>query len=197
MTTPPPPPDDQPTRPGPPPGWGSPPPGPPPPPKTPRTFTGRSVLALTTAAFAVGLILGAVATNSGDGETSSGERPKAAATTRPPASTIEEAVTTSPGPTYPEPEPSDFKLTVKVLKKENFGGAGSNITFRIVAGWDKTYDPDKTYEVTYEVRGGEDGPQINTLEVEGDEYRTPQEEYASTSSTSARLTARVTSVEEA
>jgi hypothetical protein len=75
----------------------------------------------------------------------------------------------------------------------NFGEAGSNITFRIEAAWDKTYDPSKTYEV----RGTEGGPMINTFTVTGDRYETTREELAQTPSTSTKLTARVTDVEEA
>lgn len=51
--------------------------------------------------------------------------------------------------------------------------------------------------MTYEVRGPEDGPMVNTFEVTGDEYRTQQEETTSTPSASTRLTARVTDVQEA
>jgi hypothetical protein len=187
-----PPPPDQPTQPGPPPGWG-PPPTPPRPPKAGRTFSGRAVAGLVAGAFVVGLLL-RVAAGGGSGGTSSGGRPNAAATT---TTAAEEQVTTSPGPSYDEPQPSDFELNVKVLQKENFGEAGSNVTFRIEAAWDKTYHPSKTYEVTYEVRGTEGGPMINTFTVTGDRYETTKEELAQTPSTSTKLTARVTDVEEA
>jgi hypothetical protein len=100
-------------------------------------------------------------------------------------------------PTFATPKPRDFTLTVKVLRKENFGSAGSLIDYRIVADWKGTYDPDKTYEVTYEVRGGEDGPKVNTMTVTGDEYQRETEESISTSSVGQKLTARVTSVDEA
>jgi hypothetical protein len=186
----------QPTQPG---GWGSP-PGPPSAPKIPRTFSGRQVLALALAVGMAALLLGIVIGAAGAGVyDTAGTKPRAAATTtQPPAtSATEEPVTTEPATTYPEPKPSDFDLEVKVLKKENFGSGGSLVTFRIEAGWSETYDPDKTYEVTYEVRGPEDGPMVNTFEVTGDEYRTDQEETASTPSASTRLTARVTDVEEA
>ena len=189
-------PSDQPTQPG---GWG-PPPGPPPAPKGSRTFTGRQVLALALAVGTAALLLGIVIGAAGAGVYNrAGTKPRAAATTTQPPATpaTEEPVTTEAASTYPEPKPSDFDLEVKVLKKENFGSAGSLITFRIEAGWSKTYDPDKTYEVTYEVRGPEDGPMLNTFEVTGDEYRVEPEETASTPSASTRLTGRVTDVEEA
>jgi hypothetical protein len=100
-------------------------------------------------------------------------------------------------PMFATPKPRDFKLTVKVLEKANFGSAGSNITYRIVADWSGTYDPDKTYEATYEVRGGEDGPAVNTFTVTGDEYQVEKEEFISTGTVGQKLTARVTSVDEA
>jgi hypothetical protein len=100
-------------------------------------------------------------------------------------------------PTFAIPKPRDFTLTVKVLRKENFGSAGSLIDYRIVANWEPTYDPDKTYEVTYEVRGGEDGPKVNTMTVTGDEYQRETEESISTSSVGQKLTARVISIDEA
>jgi hypothetical protein len=189
-------PSHQTTQPG---GWG-PPPGPPPAPKGSRTFSGRQVLALTLGVGAAALLLGIVIGAAGAGVyDTAGTKPRAAATTtQPPATaTTEEPVTTEPASSYPEPKPSDFDLEVKVLKKENFGSAGSLVTFRIEAGWSTTYDPDKTYEVTYEVRGPEDGPMVNTFEVTGDEYRVEPEETASTPSASTRLTARATDVEEA
>jgi len=104
--------------------------------------------------------------------------------------------TEPPAPTFATPKARDFTLKVKVLSKDNFGSAGSLITFRIVPNWGPTYDPDKTYEVTYEVRGGEDGPAVNTFTVTGDEYEVEREESASTSSVGQKLTARVVSVEE-
>ena len=64
------------------------------------------------------------------------------------------------------------------------------------AGWDGTYDPDKTDEVVYEVRGDESGPQTNNFTITGDEYEISQEEIASTRSSGVKLTARVPSAEE-
>jgi hypothetical protein len=117
---------------------------------------------------------------------------KATSGSRPASVTTTEAATS-----YPTPKPGDFTLTVKILGKQCFGSAGCNLTFRVEAGWDGDYDPDKTYEVVYEVRGGEDSPQVNTMTVTGDSYERPQEETVSTSSAKRKLTAAVTSVEEA
>jgi hypothetical protein len=85
---------------------------------------------------------------------------------------------------------------VKTLSKQCFGSAGCNITYRIEVGYDgPPLDPSNTYEVVYEVRGGEDGPQVNTLTVEGDQSSVDSEESISTSSAGRKLTAVVTSVD--
>jgi len=127
--------------------------------------------------------------------TSSDTDTRAAATTTQPAGAAEPA-TTEPAISYPEPKLSDFELEVKELKREKFGSAGANVTYRIEAGWGPTYDPDKTYELVYEVRGGEDGPERNFMEITGDEYRSEQEESISTADVDQRLTVKAVSVEE-
>jgi hypothetical protein len=141
-------------------------------------------------AFAVGFTVG------DGGRTSSGTPKAAGDTSQAATTTTEEEITTTAVSTYDTPEASDFELTVKTLSKQCFGSAGCNVTYRIQAGWDGTYDPDKTYEVVYEVRGDESGPQTNNFTVTGDQYQVPQEESASTSSAGVKLTAEATSVEE-
>src|SRR6266540_1464760 len=56
------------------------------------------------------------------------------------------------------------------------------------------FDPDVTYQVTYEVRGGQDGPEIHSFTVTGDQM-TYDQEVTQTASVNQRLTARVTSVD--
>lgn len=123
----------------------------------------------------------------------------------PPADSTKPAQT--PWPTYvaptntvplytpPAPKPTDFTLTTKTLSKECFGSAGCNVTYRIKASWTGSLDPAKTYEVSYEVRGVEDGPAVGTIDVTGDSYETSDEEIASTTSRSRKLTVVVTGVE--
>lgn len=109
----------------------------------------------------------------------------------------------SGGPAVPEkksafhkPVPADFALAVKVLEKSCFGSAGCNITYRI----DVTYtaavplDPTVTYEVIYEVKGGDD-PKVGTLTVKGDQVRREERDLIQTPSSKSELTAVVTSVD--
>ncbi|NED96425.1 hypothetical protein G1H11_14035 [Phytoactinopolyspora alkaliphila] len=103
----------------------------------------------------------------------------------------------------PEPEPDayeptvdDFELDVKTLEKQCFGSAGCNVTFRIeVAYGGEPLDPDTTYEVIYEIEGGDD-PKINTLTITGDSYRVDETERIGTPSSDSELVAIVTSVSE-
>lgn len=99
------------------------------------------------------------------------------------------------GPTYAVPTAADFKVTVKILEKQCFGSAGCNITYRISPDYlGAPLDPSVTWLVTYEVSGVEDGPQVNTFEVTGDEASFDAEETASTGSSKAKLTVKVTEI---
>lgn len=103
----------------------------------------------------------------------------------------------TPTPVYSSPSPSDFTITVKVLSKQCFGDAGCDLTYRaelamnLPAG---SLDPSVTYDVTYEVDGGDSGPQIDTLQVTGDQYTQPGTQAISTGSQGQQLTAKVTDV---
>lgn len=95
----------------------------------------------------------------------------------------------------PLPAPSDFTINVKILSKECFGSAGCNITYRIDPSYHGTGDA-TSLEVTYEVLGDEDGPQINTFTIDSAGTASfEKEETLSTPSPSTRVTARVTDVE--
>jgi hypothetical protein len=153
----PPPPPDQPTQPIPPGGWG-------------RHLDlnhqrhqrrrgrspGRQVLAVAVVVGVIAFGIGAAVGNGGG--TSSGTPNAAGSASQPASSTTEVEVTTTAATIDDTPEPSDFELTVKTLSKQCFGSAGCSITYRIQAGWDGSYDPDRTYEVVYEVRGDESLP---------------------------------------
>lgn len=98
---------------------------------------------------------------------------------------------------YATPTPKDFTLTIKTTEKECFGSAGCNITFHVTLKQvtSANFDPSKTYELTYDVQGGED-PYTHTLEITGDKYSTDDKEYISTKSSKSVLKAVITSVEE-
>jgi len=92
------------------------------------------------------------------------------------------------------PKAEDFTLTIKVLEKQCFGSAGCNVTFRIDPKYNGTADSSNT-EVTYEVLGAEDEI-INTFTIDSAGTASfDSNEFASTSSSSKTLTAKVTDVQ--
>lgn len=100
----------------------------------------------------------------------------------------------APKETFHTPEPAEFALTVKTLEKKCFGSAGCSIQYRIEVAYNGApLDPSKTWELVYEVKGGED-PQINTLVVTATGYRAEDRESISTKSSKDELTATVVSV---
>lgn len=135
------------------------------------------------------LAVGWIAGTATEGGSASGQA--AASHTASPADESETA------PTSYTPTKDDIKLTAKVIRKACFGSAGCNLSYRI----DLTYsgaslDPGNTYQVTYKVYGPEDGPQIDTLTLQGDQY-TAQEETAQTRSSQVDLRVVITDVTEA
>lgn len=106
------------------------------------------------------------------------------------------AVASDPAESY-EPSVDDWHLELKILERKCFGSAGCNITFRIVPSFVgvEPVPETGTLEVTYQVDGGEDGPQINTFEVRGDSAYHDDEERISTASSGDELTVKVTAVE--
>lgn len=141
----------------------------------------RATLALAVLVLAAGCGTASQATSSGPASTQPTATAPAADLATP------EVVTT--------PQPDDFELEVKVLKKQCFGTAGCNITYRIDPTYTGTgYADDVKWRVIYEVTGVEDGPQINSFTLLGEQIEYTSEESASTSSSSAKLRAKVTEV---
>ncbi|HEX6517575.1 MAG TPA: hypothetical protein VF049_18560 [Nocardioidaceae bacterium] len=94
-----------------------------------------------------------------------------------------------------ELKPSDFKIKLKIREKACFGSAGCNVVFQIDPRYVGAQDLSSgSYDVTYKVLGGEDGPKINTFTIDDGQASYDEEESLSTSSESATLRAKVTDV---
>jgi hypothetical protein len=109
----------------------------------------------------------------------------------------------SPGAAAAEPAvsggaalaPRNIKLGVRVRSKECFGSAGCLVTVQI----DPSYVGDQdlstgSWEMTYELRGVEDGPVIEMMTLESGTFSFPEEQDVSTTSSSSPITAVVTEV---
>lgn len=131
-----------------------------------------------------------------------------AAAPAPETVTVTETQTVTAGPEEPEPvtgdnlpRPRDFKLGVKIREKTCYGsGVGCNVTFQIEAkGYTGSVDiSEASLDITYEVLGGSNGPQINTLQLKpGGTLSVDTEEFIETPAESTQLEVRVTDVNEA
>lgn len=157
-----------------------------------RALVGLSIVA----AFFIGLMVG-IGADSGDDDGATATPSAAAAEddAEPAAEAPKPQPEPEPEPTFYEPLPEDYLLTIKVLEQACFGSAGCNVSYRIevTSLYLEEVDPTATYELTYEVQGGED-TRINTLEITGDQYSTDDREMVSTPSEETELVAVVTDV---
>ncbi|MFD4257732.1 hypothetical protein ACFWR9_08870 [Streptomyces sp. NPDC058534] len=97
------------------------------------------------------------------------DKPAATATasSTPPEEEIEPAVEESE-PDYVTPLAGDFTADLRTVRRKCFGSAGCNVTVEpklAYNGASASLDPAAVFEITYEIRGGGDGPVIETAEL--------------------------------
>lgn len=126
------------------------------------------------------------------------------------APTIPVAANTSPAPsvsvTSPaappdeeeprEPTDLDFEARLKVVKKQCFGSAGCNVSFKVnlvYVGFGEVSDLPDNIDITFVVKGGEE-PYVSTIEMEDGQY-SPDEATIGTRSSKSKLTVKITDVE--
>lgn len=100
---------------------------------------------------------------------------------------------------YVTPVKGDFSVDLKVKEKQCFGSAGCSLTVKPELAYDgpsAELDPDRTYEVTYEISGDESGVIVKTVELSDQDVVSYEETMVSTSSSSVKPKATVTGVEE-
>lgn len=91
--------------------------------------------------------------------------------------------------------PRNLKIAIRTRSKECFGSAGCNVTIQIDPSYVGTQDVSTgSWEITYEIRGGEDGPLVETMTLEDGTFSFPAEQNLGTTSSTARLEAVVTNV---
>jgi hypothetical protein len=114
-------------------------------------------------------------------------------------STPTETPTPTPTPVKNStPKPKDFRIGIKITKKQCFGSAGCNVTFHVKPVYVGTGElGNGPYEVTYKVIGDESGPLINTFTIDSGTASYQQEEFASTRAAGVKLRAVATDVESA
>jgi hypothetical protein len=115
--------------------------------------------------------------------------------TKAPVITVPDAGETTAAPTAsPMMAVGDLQLKVKTLKKDCYGSAGCNVEYKIVLSTSTKVVPGEC-DITYQVNGLED-PQIGTLNVHADgQYEQDSYQAGETSSSSKKLTAKVTEID--
>ena len=91
--------------------------------------------------------------------------------------------------------PRNFKLGVRIRSKQCFGSAGCNVTVQIDPDYIGNQDVSSgSWEITYELRGVEDGPVIETMTLDSGTFSFPEEQSVGTVSSTSPITAVVTEV---
>lgn len=170
-----------------------------PPPKRGGLFTGRPAWAVY--GGLAGLVLGSALFAGGQTGTTAQPAPAATMTVTATAPAATAASAPSSAPTTETagytPRKSDWKVGVKVTKKQCFGEAGCNVTVAIDPEYvgDQQLPDSGTIDVTYEISGDESGPTVGTFSVEGGQASYDKETDLSTKSSHTKITAKVTDVD--
>ncbi|MGR6969000.1 hypothetical protein ACU639_05215 [Streptomyces cynarae] len=134
---------------------------------------------------------------------SRGDSSKPAASTKSSATTQDAATTTAqepdPTPTYAELDANSFTIKLKTKSRQCFGSAGCNLTVEpdlTYLGVSESINPDATYEITYEIRGDESGPVIETAELSNQTSLNYTPTVIQTASSSTKVSVEITDVAE-
>ncbi|MFC8583644.1 hypothetical protein ACFUGD_03560 [Streptomyces sp. NPDC057217] len=160
-----------------------------------RPFISGLAVGLAIGGLAVGGVMAVINDSSPQEPATASSSPSPEATTEAP----QEIVETTPAEVFNEAATAtDFTMTLKTTSKQCFGSAGCNITVQPNLSYSGLLplNPGKTYSITYEVLGAEDGAVIQTMELSDQTSLTFRETVVSTTSKGVKLTAKVTDVEE-
>ncbi len=167
------------------------------PPKIPASRK-MFLIGLATGLAASGLMAGGLFLALKDSDSAAVGDSKPTATATATAAKVAQAPTEEPEEVYNEaPSSEEFTITLKTTSKQCFGSAGCNVTVEPKLSYVGLLppDPDKTYSITYEVRGGEDGPVIQTMELTEQDSLSYRPVAMSTARSGADLTVKVTDVQ--
>ncbi|MET8858739.1 hypothetical protein [Streptomyces sp. NPDC004579] len=169
---------------------------PPPPPAPKKSRANAVIIGSAAAVIATIIATGIVVVHS----VANANKP-AAATTKSSAPNAAPAVdaTEDAEPTYAALDADSFSIELKTKSRQCFGSAGCNVTVEpnltlMVDSGD--VDPEATYEITYEIRGDESGPVIETAELTEQTSLSYIPSSLSTTSKSTKLSVKITDVQE-
>ncbi|MFI5475205.1 hypothetical protein ACIA6D_33990 [Streptomyces cacaoi] len=102
-----------------------------------------------------------------------------------------------PEPTYAALTPADFTMDLRTTKRQCFGSVGCNVTVEPTLSYVGAFngiDPDAVYEITYEIRGDQSGPVIETAELSNETSLNYSQSLISTASSSKKVSVKITDV---
>ncbi|MFE7271760.1 hypothetical protein [Streptomyces sp. NPDC057623] len=168
---------------------------PPPPPTPKKSRTNAVIIGSAAAVIAAVVATGIIVVQSGN------DNSKPAATAAP--NTTDEDVTAAdadeptPEPTYEEVGVDSFTIELRTTERQCFGSAGCNVTVEpelTYLGDSGAIDPDAVYEITYEVRGDQSGPVIETAELSDQTSLNYTPSMISTASAGTKVSVKITDV---
>ncbi|MCG0062252.1 hypothetical protein L0F81_02935 [Streptomyces tricolor] len=168
---------------------------PPPPPAPKKSRTHLVIIGSAAAVIAAVIGTGVVVVQSSNDDS----KPTATATTSTPAEEAATATEEDPEPTYAEVTAANFTISLRTTKRQCFGSAGCNMTVEptlTLVGDSGSIDPDAVYEITYEIRGDESGPVIETAELSNQTSLNYRPSMISTASAGTKVSVEITDVTE-
>lgn len=168
-----------------------------PPPAPPARKQPRNWVVITSAVAVIAAVIGTglfVVNSRGDDSRS--------AATSAASSTLDEeaapaAEESEPEPVYADVDAESFDIELRTTERQCFGSAGCNVTVEpklSYVGLSEDLDPDAVYEITYEIRGDESGPVIETAELAEQTSLTYTPTSLSTASSGTKVSVKITNV---
>ncbi|MEU9782253.1 hypothetical protein AB0H92_14995 [Streptomyces phaeochromogenes] len=100
-------------------------------------------------------------------------------------------------PTYDEVDTDSFTIELRTTTRQCFGSAGCNVTVEPELTYladTESLDPDAVYDITYEIRGDESGPVIETAELTDRTSLNYTPTLISAASSSTKVSVKITDV---
>lgn len=176
----------------------TPPPMPDFPPPAPPKKTRANAIIIGAAAAVIAAVIGTgiVVVQSGGDDSKPGTA--ASSTAAADGAATPDIAAPDPEPVFDEIDADSFTIDLRTTERQCFGSAGCNVTVEpdlTYLGDTEGIDPDAVYEITYEIRGDESGPVIETAELTDRTSLNYSESMISTASSGTKLSVEITDVQ--
>jgi hypothetical protein len=166
----------------------------PPPAPDPKKSRANAIIIGSAAAIIAAVIATGIVVVQAGGDDSK----PAATTSSAPAENEATTAVPDPEPAFDEIDAYSFEIKLRTTSRQCFGSAGCNVTVEpdlTYLGDTESIDPDAVYEITYEIRGDESGPVIETAELTDRTSLNYSESMISTASSGTKVSVEITDVQ--